>query len=316
MNARRFAFFFLITCLVSTVRAADVMRQQYDLAGRRSAEKQYFIMETQVNKLAANGELSNRDVFRLYLVADPTQNPQRPLYQCVKMAIQFGGNAMKSVPALAGWSYQPSDSPTGMDEKGQVFGIPHSQFANITDSDGQLLDQEHAYYLYNAFIDFHAFCDIFARPTAGGNGVQDLTQIGDKIIHAAANTEPPVHLGNIKEGSTFKNGEVTMQFKGLSLVNDRECALLAYDSGASSFHMIMEPMPSTTVDTRGSSHYFGDIYLDLESFWVQYLTMVEFVVSESIVSPMDIKIGGIVERHLIVRTVDAATFEAESDLSN
>ena len=269
-----------------------------------------------MDNLAAGGELSKRDLFRLYLIADPTQNPGQPLYRCVKMAIQFGGNEMKSVPALAGWSYQPSDSPTGMDEQGQVFGIPHSLFENIADSDGNALDQVNAYMVYNAFIDFHAFCDVFARPTAAGNGVQDLTQIGDKIIHAAANTEPPVHLGAIKEGSTFKNGEVTMQFKGLSLVNDRECALLAYDSGASSFHMIMEPMPSTTVDTRGSSHYFGDIYLDLDSFWVQHLTMVEFVVSESTVAPMEMKIGGIVERQLTVRNVDAGTFEAESNLSN
>ena len=192
----RIIFFFLITCLVSTVRAVDMMHQHYDLAGSRSAEKQYYIMETQVNKLAANGELSNRDIFRLYLIADPTQNPGQPVYRCEKMAIQFGGSETKSVPALAGWTYQPSDSPSGMDEKGQVFGIPHNLFENIADSDGKVLDQEHAYMVYNAFIDFHGFCDVFARPTAGGNGVQDLTQIGDKIIHAAANTEPPVNLGN------------------------------------------------------------------------------------------------------------------------
>lgn len=311
MHKRDIIFFLLIIRLAATLHAVDVQRRHYDLTGERAAEKQYYIMETQVNNLAVNGDLSHRDIFRLYLVADPTQEPQQPLYHCAKMAIQFGGGALKNVPALAGWSYQPSDSPTGMDEKGQVFGIPHDQFANIADSDGQVLDQEHAYMVYNAFIDFHAFCDVFARPVEGGHGVQDLTQIGDKIIHAAAYTEPPVHLGNIKEGSTFKNGEVTLHFKGLSLVDEKECALLAYDSGASSFHMIMEPMPSMTVDTRGSSHYFGDIYLDLNSFWVQHVDMVEFVVSESTIASMNIKINGIVERQLTVRNVDVGTFEAE-----
>ena len=53
-----------------------------------------------------------------------------------------------------------------------------------------------AYYVYNAFIDFHGFCNVFAEPTTGGKGIQDLKSIGDKIVHAAAFTEPPVNLGS------------------------------------------------------------------------------------------------------------------------
>lgn len=312
MNKRHFSFFFLIVCLAPVVQSADALHRNYDLAGKRSPEKQYFVMETVVIKYAANGEQSNRDIFRLYLIADPTQNPLQPLYTCAKLEIQFGGGKEKTVPALNGWSYQLSTANEGMDDKGQVFGIPHSRFENLIDSSGSGLDQEHSYMVYNTFIDFHSFGDVFARPTEGGNGVQNLSRIGDKIIHAAAFTEPPVNLGSsIKEGSTFKNGEITLQFKGISLVNDNECALLAFDSGASSFHMIMEPMPSMMVETRGSSHYFGDIHIDLKSFWVQQVVMAEFVVSETNIASMNMKINGIIERQSTIRNVSAEEFSAQ-----
>jgi hypothetical protein len=311
MNKHLAAFFLMAVYLAPAVFSGDVLHRQYDLSGKRSAEKQYFVMETAVIKIAPNGEQSNRDIFRLYLVADPTQNPQQPLYTCAKMGIQFSGGKEKTVPVLDGWSYQLSTANAGMDDKGQVFGIPHSQFENLIDSGGSGLDQEHGYMVYNTFIDFHSFSDVFARPTEGGKGVQDLSRIGDKIIHAAAFTEPPVNLGsNIKEGSTFKNGEVTLEFKGLSLVNEKECALLAYDSGASSFHMIMEPMPAMMVETHGSSHYFGDIFLDLKSLWVQQVVMAEFVVSETNIASMNMKINGVIERQTTICNVDADTFNA------
>jgi hypothetical protein len=309
---KHLAAFFLITVfLTPAVFSADALHRQYDLSGKRSADKQYFIMETTVIAIAANGEQNNRDIFRLYMVADATQNPQQQIYTCAKMEVQFSGGKEKTVPALDGWSYRQSATLSGIDEKGQVFGIPHSQFEKLIDSEGGSLDQNHSYMVYNTFIDFHSFCDAFARPVEGGKGVQDLAHIGDKIVHAAAFTEPPVNLGsNIKEGSTFKNGEVTLEFEGLSLVNNKECALIAFDSGASSFHILIEPMPSMTAETHGSSHYFGDIYIDLKSLWVQKVTMAEFIVSETQVTPVNMKVNGIVERQSTIRSVDAAAFES------
>ena len=117
---------------------------------------------------------------------------------------------------------------------------------------------------------------MFAESTTEGNGIQNLKKIGQKIVHAAAFSEPPVNLGsNVSEGSFFKNGEITLEFKGLSVVNDRQCALLEYDSGESSFKIIMEPMPNMEIQTVGSSHYQGDIYKDLATNWVQKITMNE-----------------------------------------
>jgi hypothetical protein len=66
-----------------------------------------------------------------------------------------------------------------------------------------------------------------------------LKKIGDKIVHAAAFSEPKLNLA----GSFFKNGEITLEFKGLSRVNGKSCALIGYDSGESSFKMVVNPIP-------------------------------------------------------------------------
>ena len=114
-----------------------------------------------------------------------------------------------------------------------------------------------------------AFCNDFAEPNIEGNGIQSLTKIGQKIIDAGAYSEPPVNLGSqIAEGSTFKNGEITLELKGLSIIDDKPCALIEFDSGESSFKMKMQPMPDMDIEVVGGSHYKGDIYLDLESNWV------------------------------------------------
>ena len=55
-----------------------------------------------------------------------------------------------------------------------MFGIDHAKFENLVDANGQPLPVDKAYYVYNAFIDFHAFCNVFAEPMAGGKGIQDL----------------------------------------------------------------------------------------------------------------------------------------------
>jgi len=133
----------------------------------------------------------------------------------------------------------------------------------------------------------------------GGNGIQDLKKIGQEIVHAAAFSEPPVHLGSgVSEGSFFKNGKIMLAFKGLGWVNERPCAVVGYDSGESSFQMTVNPTPELQIQTTGSSHYFGDIYKDLKTKWVQKVTMTEFVVSETALPTPPTKINSVIERRI------------------
>ncbi len=118
-----------------------------------------------------------------------------------------------------------------------------------------------------------------------------------------------MNLGsNISKGSYFKNGRITLHFKGLSLVDGKPCALVEYDSGESSFKMFIKPMPNLEVQTVGSSHYFGDIYKDLSTNWVQKVTMTEFVVTEVTLPMPPNKINSVIERNIVIRNVGKDEF--------
>jgi hypothetical protein len=217
--------------------------------------------------------------------------------------VQIAEGQEVEIPALAGWSYVFRDESERIDGEGQVLGIPHDKFEGLVDSSGAPLPPGVAYAVYNSFIDFHAFCNNFARPVESGSGIQDLIGIGQKIVHAAAFTEPPVNLGsNIAEGSFFRNGEVTLEFKGLSAVAGVPCALVGYDSGESSFTMIMEPTPDMQVWAVGASHYYGDLYIELGSKWVRKATMGELVVTKVTMGDQKLP-NAVIERSLTIETV-------------
>jgi hypothetical protein len=276
------------------------LAKPFDLAGKREIQRQYFFMETKLIQYSLDGKRTGTDMLNLWLEFVPASlsGEKDDRYICRRFTVQKGTESPLSIPSLENWSYK---FIWGMDESGRVFGINHDKFENIKNEKGEALPPDFAYFVYNTFIDFHGFCDVFATRTEGGEGkgIQDLKFIGDKIIHAAANSEPPVNLGsNIAEGSTFKNGEVTLEFKGISLVAGSLCGLVAFDSGESSFHMIMRPTPKMEIDTVGSSHYKGDLYIDLESYWVRKVVMDEVVVSETTLPMPPNKVNAVIEREL------------------
>ena len=116
--------------------------------------------------------------------------------------------------------------------------------------------------------------------------VLEAERIGKKIVHESAFSEPTLQLsGNISEGSFFRNGEVTLEFKGLSIVDDVACAIVGFDSGDSSFKFHIKPTPDMEIKTVGASHYWGDLYIELESRWVRKYEMGELTVSKVTLKP-------------------------------
>ncbi|HET6769445.1 MAG TPA: hypothetical protein VFH08_18690, partial [Chitinophagaceae bacterium] len=219
--------------------AKRILAQEYNLVPQHSKDTQYYEMESKLQPHAPDGTPQGWDVYRLYLRCVPSADPSRgDEYTCLKFTVQINKSPEVSIPSLANWKYIFSSTPDGRDRKGQVFGIEHSKFEKLTDENGKMLLVGNTYHVYNAFIDFHAM-GFFGEKTMAGNGVQHLKHIGDKIVHVASFSQPPVNLGSqIAQGSYFKNGEVTLAFKGLGLVSDKTCALLEYDSGESSFYMV------------------------------------------------------------------------------
>jgi hypothetical protein len=156
---------------------------------------------------------------------------------------------------------------------------------------------------YITFIDFHSINDVFSRPMKFGAGIQDLREIGQRIVHPASFIEAPVKFGTeIKSGSSFRNGEVTLEFKGVSVVDGVACALVAYDAGESKLKMIV-PVPDDQESvTEGGDHYKGDMYVDLASRWVRKATLDEHLVAETRTPPGSNTSEHTV-RHILIRLV-------------
>lgn len=289
----------------------SILRGAFELGGQRAEQVHYFIIESRFVNYALDGTRTGQRTYGLWLKCVPAQVAGDPgdQYTCARFVVSTDDSMETAIPALQGWTYGFVTTATGMDEKGQVFGIDHSRFEGLVDGDGKPLSQDVAYLIYNTFIDFHSFCDVFARETPSGKGIQDLTRIGQTIVHEAAFSQPPVNLGsNVEQGSFFKNGEITLTLKGLSLVDDTPCALVGFDSGESSFKMIMKLAPDTEIQATGSSHYSGDIYVDLASNWVRRVVMGEYVVAQTALPFPPDRVNSITERSTTIRNVSEEEF--------
>ena len=310
-----------IVCGIAPILTAEsavandaILRQTFKLGGKRSQQIQYYLLESKMHTYALDGKHIGTDVYRLRLKCVPAKlaGKDGDEYTCAAFTVQKGNEPEVEIPSLKNWTYV-FNSSTGIDEKGQVLGIAHAPFLNLVDADGKAVSSVTSYLIYNTFIDFHAFCNVFADRAEGGKGIQDLKSIGQRIVHEAAFSEGPVSLGShIAEGSTFKNGKVTLEFKGLSRVAGVTCAMVGFDSGKSSFKMAGKAMPDIEIRTVGSSHYKGDIYIDLSTNWVKKLIMDEFVISETTLPMSTEKANAVIERHAIIRNVSEKEFTHQS----
>lgn len=294
-------------CYLSAQQTAKkILHQQFNLIPLPAKDTQYYEMESTLQKHALDGTIQGTDVYRLFLRCVPAaaNSSKGDEYTCLRFTVKIDTAPEVSIPSLANWKYYFSLSGDPGDKKGEVLGIDHSKFEKLSNQDGKSLAVENTYHVYNAFIDFHTM-SVFAEKTANDSGVQKLKYIGDKIVHAASFSQPKVSSGsNIGEGSYFKNGEITLSFKGLGLVNDKSCAIIEYDSGKSSFYMLVKPMPTMEVPTKGSSHYWGDIYKDLAGGWIQKAVLHELVVSETTVPGLSNKINSVIERSILIKNVN------------
>jgi len=277
----------------------------YNLAAQRTAKVQYFHMKTVLTNRAPDGKETGRETYILDLKCEPSglTGKNGDTYTCLQFAVQKDSNQMVTIPALKGWTYlfNPTE---GSDDKGQVLGIDHAKFENLTDANGQALAANQSYFVYNIFIDFHSFCDVFGGPSPAGKSIGDLHKINDKIVHYAAHSQPPVDLGStVGKGSTFTNGEITLTFKGLSKEKDTPLALVGFDSGDSHFVMNMEPAPGFAVQTHGSSHYWGDLYVNLKTHWISHVEMEEVVVAQTKLPAPHDPVSSVTVRHSVIRNI-------------
>ena len=300
------AIFGVVGC--ETEVTESIFTQQYDLGKERSLEPQYYHMDVEIITRASDGSRAKVETYSMRLMGKPV-NPsdgKSDRWTCDWFTIKIGEGAEVTVPAMEGWSYD-FNTGVGIDEHGQVLGIPHAKFESLTDNKGRKLDALVAYQIYNQFVQFHAYVDHFATPAAeGGKGIQDLKSIGDSIVIDGSSEDLPLSVGLIiKEDSIYKSGVETLELKGLSVVDNKPCALLGIDGGDGSYTMVMEIAPDVNAKTVGGTRYFGDIYVDIKSMWLKKAEITVVDVTETNVGDKVVA-NTTIESHYRIRSLNTA----------
>jgi len=269
-------------------------------------------MERDIRIIAEDGTSKGKEKYRLHLMIEPGDRSLKEVdrYTCRGLAMQKGDGPEVRIPALEGWSFdfeRGSLDEAMLDEEGLFFGIPHTRFEGLSDSSGKVLEPINAYQVYDVFIGFLSLIG-YEEPGHAG-GIQDLRRIGDTIVHPAG-SESPISLGDtIKEGSTFKGGGSTLEFRGLSLVDGAPCAILSYGTGMGSFTMTFEVMPGMEVTSFGVTYITADIYLDLASKWMKKAEMIVVDSTKGILGDQVID-RSIVQTINTIKAVSEAEFRA------
>lgn len=289
---------------VETAKMNSILNTNYELTYPKAVMPQYFDMATRVITYSTAGKLLSTEVYAMTIKCEPGRKSGDPdEYTVLHFTIRKDSLPEVSVPSFTNWTYRFVRTPDNKDPDGRLFGIDHSNFKELKDSMGRAIPVDKSYHVYNSFIDFHTI-GYFSEPLENGPGVQNLKRVGQKIVHGSAFSEPSLSMGdNILKGSVFKNGKVTLEFKGIGNVNKTSCAILGFDSDNSSFTVLMKPLPTMETTTSGASHYWGDIYKDIKKGWVQKATLTELVTSETVIHGSAIKLNSIIERSIEIKNI-------------
>jgi len=266
--------------MVTGIVDKEVLNRGYDLVGERSMETHYYIVQSELATHSNKGILKGKDVYREHLQVEPGKRSAgvADRFTCKKFSVKIGDAPEVRIPSLEGFSYDVNKDlldANGIDKNGELYSVPEETFEGLEDSSGAVLPFEAGYQVYSAFYYYHSYTD-YAEPTSQGIGIQDLKRIGDKVIVEGSYAESPLPGKLAKDSSFWRNGEITLAFNGLSIVDGIPCAVLGLDSGVCHWSMPMTYMPIMNLKTVGVSNYQADIYLDLESRWVRKLDMVLF----------------------------------------
>lgn len=251
-------------------------KEAVDFSTARSASEKSYRYVALYHHYAPDGTLTGTESTDMRCKISVDSDGGQQLI-CLGFDLQDNEGTVRSIPKLKGWTNEIDHSAD------EVLGIPHADFVNLVDADDAPLDPNLGYRVYNTFVDFYAFTNVFgeSRPGDDSKDISDLTAIGDVIEHYSAYSEPPVNLGDgVKEGSHFRNGRATLEWLGMSRIGSQDCALVRFDSGESGFVMYMEPMPDMDMTVKGGSHYWGDLFINVDDYWVEKVTVKELVLSK------------------------------------
>jgi len=281
------------------------LKGSFDLSSERERRVQNFQMETKYIHFGMNGKRFGTETYLLRLQYIPKASPAEDQYTTSELQLRINDDPPVIIPELSNWSYVFNPTLSGADDRGPFWGISQDKFTSLHDNLGNALPFSIRYAVYTNFIDFHSFNDIFTKPMKFGKGIQDLKEIGQRVVHPASFIEASVKFGSeIKAGSIFQNGEVSLELKGVGLVDGAVCALISYDAGESKLKMLMPDSMGNDTVTEGGDQYKGDINVDLATLWVRKATLDEYMTSETTAQGSTSKVNDYTVRHIALLLIN------------
>ena len=291
---------------------AELLAREWRFGNARRPGTRYYTFENVSTEIAKDGSRGAPTTYRLWIevraVADKQGGPIAIRCVCRKATITKSEERPRNIPAFKDYEYELH---LGIDDEQQVFGIQHEDFNGLVDDADIPLNLMEGFSLYGSFIDFHMF-DSFTTESQGEfkSDLSGLRTIGQHHT-ADIGVEVPVHLEpDILEGSKFKNGSISIAFKGMTLADGVPCALIGIGSRDSSFDLILSPQPGRKMNVKGGSVYSGDLSLELDSQWMSRLEFREFVVSKVTMGPQEID-NFVSERRVRIQSVSQEVFRKE-----
>lgn len=147
----------------SSPKLEVALTREFQLDAPRAAQEQLYKSVTVMTKVFTDGKTQPAGAIRLYLLATPAEKQKDGKtafkYSCRRLEVERADGNKVTVPELETFTYQIGP---GVDAKKQVLGIEHARFLKLKDSFGKDLTLVEPYFVYNTFIDFHAFTDVMA----------------------------------------------------------------------------------------------------------------------------------------------------------
>lgn len=289
-------------CVALILISAGVLKaneqKSFQIPRERTDESLSYVIEVEMRFHTPRTEKVKQVRYQIELdcvpVIGPAAEENLVEYTCRQFSVEKGTRPAVTIPDLDEWSYQFAWPSSNIAPDGSAFGLPMSKFLALKDSAEVPVNGMMA---YNAMTDYHVLCNVYAQPIEGG-GIQDLKAIGEKVRHATAGQITSlVGVPGMKEGSEFRHGDVALDLIGIGQVDQRNCAIVGFDSGENQNRMLMEPAPNFKIESSGYSRHRGELYIDLETGWVLKATMMEIVVNRTKAGDRDTE-SLVIERYL------------------
>jgi hypothetical protein len=127
-------------------------------------------------------------------------------------------------------------------------------------------------------LDAHAQFELL-RTEANGN-ISDLKRVGDRVDCPDAHHTAILDFPPFSTDSTFTNGDYDTVFMGIWNKDGKKLAVLEYNNSESKLTNTVNWNPQWAFIQRGTSNYWGHVYIDLESGKLAKGDLFEYVVIE------------------------------------